>query len=203
MSDSVEWEVAKLVISGVVGGGLAAFLQHVLPRSRLASALHADALGALRMIEDHLHQFEAAAKVATKIEDAISKREPVSFDLVTQLPEGWIFTAASPDLLGHGGWFETEEAQAVIKYLHEWNTIVVLEVRYRSSLDEFLKLFSTREILSECALAVLRERICRVRDSASALVRTAKLLREQAGLFKVREIRALTPNEEKLSENRP
>jgi hypothetical protein len=200
MSDSVEWEIGKLVISGALGGGVAFMLQHILPGHRLEKALHADAEGARRMADDHIPQFGAAADVAAKIEEAISKRQPVSFELITKLPAGWIFTAPSPDLLGHGGWFENAQAQAVIKYLHYWNVIVVQESRYRSSLDEFLKLFSTYEALSDSAVAVLRERICRVRDNAAALVRDARLLRAQAACFLIWGMRALTPNEEMTAE---
>jgi hypothetical protein len=201
VSDDAGWEVAKLTISAALGGGVAVLLQHLLPRVRMTVALRADARGALRMTTEVIPRVEAARDSAGSIEKLISTKTAVTFEVLTKLPAGWIVTAPRPDLLAHAERFSETEAGAVMKYLHYWNTVVVLEERYRTSLEEFLKLTATASSDSDNSTIVLRERISRVRDNASSLVLAAKVLQAQASRFySDGMITELTPAEEAAAE---
>jgi hypothetical protein len=200
--DSPAWEIAKLALSAALGGTVATLLQQLLPRIRLTVALRADARGALRTAASITPRVSAAAETAARIEAMLSAGETVSFEELTKLPGGWIVTAPRPDLLANAERFDETEASAVMKYLHYWNTVAIFEERYRTALEEFLKLFAVPTSASGTGAVVLRERISRVRDNARALVRAAQTLRAQAECFQNGEIRELTPTEEESAEKR-
>jgi hypothetical protein len=197
MLDDGAWDLAKLVVAALLGGGVSAYLQRIIPRTAMTVALKADARGALRMTGDHIPQFDKAAKAAGHIASLIADSKESTFEELTALTEGWVITAPAADLLGHGQRFEEDEANAVMKYLHYWNLLIGLEGRYRAALDQLLKSFPSDPTKPVVHRSVLREYAVRASDNARELARTARLLRAQADHFFANRIQALTPEEEK------
>ena len=188
-------ELGADILLALLGAALALVGQRIFVKSNFFTAVRAESRGALRLSSEIYPDILAAWSSAASLVAGLESGEELSFDLITALPEGWVFSAPEIELLGHGEKVDDQQAYAVGKYLNYWNMLIEYEQRYRGALSEVLNLLAAD---SPGAKIAIREYAVRVRDNLRELADACAQVHAQAARFYQGAYVALEKEQEQL-----